>query len=142
MNELQSDTIPRINQRLYKLLKALKNKEIEFVGHESSYLQSLQSIGKNLMINNIDLKKLEDTGRSLSDLGKFIAYNYSLEEKGSELKSKQIQSIMIIAKVMLQCYNSKRMLMEQDDEFMNSSNELYHNIVSFISINLNSRILN
>ena len=82
------------------------------------------------MINNIDLKKLEDTGRTLSDLGKILAYNHFVEEKGSKDKSKQIQSIMIIAKVMQQCYASKRLLMQQDDEFMNSSNELYHNIVS------------
>ena len=72
LKELDTDTIPRVNQRLYKVHKALKSKEIECLDKKSSKLvQSLQLLCKSLMTNNIELDKLERTGSKLKSIGKF-----------------------------------------------------------------------
>ena len=106
-------TIPRINQQLYKLLKALKNKEVEWVGSNKDikFLQSLQSIWKDLMINNIDLQKLEQTGEKLQYL------TDSFEEIQEQKWTKQGKSILIIAHIMHQIFWNKVILIQQEDEW-------------------------
>ena len=113
LSNVDGVTIPRINQQLYKLLKALKNKEIEWIGSnkEIKFLQSLQGICKDLMVNNIDLQKLESTGEKLQYLTDTFEANHT------QKYSKQGKSILIIAHIMHQIFWNKVILIQQEDEW-------------------------
>lgn len=109
---VETDTIPRVNQRLYKLIKALKRKEVECIRSsiDVNFVHSLSSMCKDIMVNNIDLQKLERSGEKLG----YSIYNY---EHQIRAKTSHTDSLLIIANLMHQIYGNKRELVKQEEDF-------------------------
>ncbi|CAI2369466.1 unnamed protein product [Moneuplotes crassus] len=123
-HETGEETIPRINQKLYKIMKSLKHKETETMcdsqnidifnrssfsssfqpsqtlSSDITFVHSLSSLCKEIMINNIDLDKLDLTGSKLIEQ----VQNFEMNNDGSDNR----ESILIIAQTLLQIFESKR----------------------------------
>lgn len=107
-NAVEADTIPRINNKLYKLQKALRRKEVEHLSSNSdiTFISYLSKVCKEIMVNNIDLERLEKTGRSLSQ---------KIEHKETILPSED--PVLMLALRIQQAYHIKHTLVKQEEEF-------------------------
>jgi hypothetical protein len=123
---IEADTIPRVNQKLYKLIKSLKHKEVEWIGDtdDITFVHSLSSLCKEIMVNNIDLEKLERIGERLKDWSD----NYEKNRNASQ----RSDSLLITSQILSQVYDKKLELVRQEDEyssafggFENTSSENY-----------------
>lgn len=109
--KIETDTIPRVNQKLYKLIKALKHKEVEWIADRDdiTFVHSLSSFWKEIMINNIDLEKLERSGERLKDWADIYEHNSEINQ--------HTDSLIIISQILSQIYDKKLELVRQEDEF-------------------------
>jgi hypothetical protein len=105
---VEADTIPRINNKLYKLQKALRRKEVECISSNSdiTFITYLSKICKEIMVNNIDLERLEKSGNNLSQ---------KIAQIESVLSNEN--PILILALRIQQAYSIKHTLVKQEEEF-------------------------
>lgn len=76
----------------------------------------------------MDLEKLENTGETLNQIGSLSLTNFVIDKSNNKLNnSKKMQSILIIAQIMYQCYTTKRLLIQSNGDM---DFEIYRNMAS------------
>jgi len=111
-SKAEANTIPRVNNKLYKLQKTLKQKEVETLAstNDIAFVHSLSALCKEIMVNNIDLPKLDISGDKLLTLiRKEEQHRYTPEEDPNYL--------MMLSQLIYQTFTKKQELVKQEEEY-------------------------